>query len=179
MKIAKKILLGILGVIVLVLVIGIFIKKDYSSEREVVINKPLSEVFDYIKFLKNQNNYSVWALRDPNAQMEYHGEDGTVGFVSCWNSTHKHVGVGEQEIKTIVPNQRIDYELRFKKPMESTDYAYMITESVSPNQTKVKWGFNGKMCYPMNLMMPFMNMDKMLGGDLQTGLDNLKMILEK
>lgn len=179
MKIAKKIVLGILGVILLLLVIGIFIKKDYSAEREVVINKPLAEVFTYVKFLKNQNNYSVWSLRDPNAQMEYQGEDGTVGFVSCWHSKDKHVGVGEQEIKGMTPSQRIDYELRFKEPMESTGYAYMSTDSIAPNQTRVKWGFNGKMCYPMNLMLPVMNMDKMLGDDLQTGLDNLKMVLEK
>jgi len=55
----------------------------------------------------------------------------------------------------------------------------MSTEAVGGNQTKVKWGFNGKMPYPMNLMLLVMNMDKMLGDQLQTGLNNLKTILEK
>jgi hypothetical protein len=31
----------------------------------------------------------------------------------------------------------------------------------------------------MNLMLVFMNMDKMLGQDLETGLNNLKRELEK
>jgi hypothetical protein len=55
----------------------------------------------------------------------------------------------------------------------------MITESVSDNQTKVKWGFSGEMKYPMNLMLLFMNMEEMVGKDLATGLQNLKTKLEK
>jgi hypothetical protein len=43
----------------------------------------------------------------------------------------------------------------------------------------VLWGFKGKMPYPMNLMLLCMNMDKMLGKDLGTGLQNLKSTLEK
>jgi hypothetical protein len=54
----------------------------------------------------------------------------------------------------------------------------MITKSLSSNQTKVIWGFNGAMPYPMNLMLPIMDMDEMLGKDLETGLKNLKFNLE-
>jgi hypothetical protein len=55
----------------------------------------------------------------------------------------------------------------------------MVTESISDNQMKVKWSFNNGMKYPMNIMLLAMNMEKMLGDDLQTGLKNLKSILEK
>ncbi len=55
----------------------------------------------------------------------------------------------------------------------------MITESSSENATKVKWGFSGRMDYPMNLMLLFMNMEEMLGKDLDKGLQNLKAVLEK
>ncbi|MEX2593845.1 MAG: hypothetical protein WD426_13810 [Anditalea sp.] len=47
------------------------------------------------------------------------------------------------------------------------------------NQTKVKWGFNGHMNYPMNLMFLFMDFEKMIDDDLETGLYNLKTALEK
>ena len=70
-------------------------------------------------------------------------------------------------------------ELRFIKPFEATDNAYMTTEAINENQTKVKWGFNGKMTYPMNLMLLFMNMEKMLGDYILQGLNNLKTIEEK
>ena len=92
----------------------------------------------------------------------YSGTDGTVGFVSAWESDNKDVGIGEQEIKKITEGERIDFELRFFEPFESTDPAYMTTESVSENQTKVKWGFNGHMDYPMNIMMLFIDFEKMI-----------------
>lgn len=179
MQIVKKILLSLLGIIIILLITALFVKKEYAVEREVTINRPVSDVFNYIKFLQNQKNFSIWAQKDPHAEMEYKGVDATVGFISSWNSKIKDVGVGEQEIRGVVPNQRIDYELRFKKPQECVGQAYMTTDSVSASQTNVKWCFKGKMNYPMNLMLLMMNMDKMLGGDLQTGLDNLKTLLEK
>ncbi len=55
----------------------------------------------------------------------------------------------------------------------------MITEAVSPTETKVKWGFNGHMDYPMNLMIPLMDMEEMIGNDLEKGLTNLKGVLEQ
>ena len=178
MKILKGILFLIIGIVVLVLIVALFVKKEYAVEREISINKPKAEVFNYIKFLKNQDSYSVWAKRDPNMKKEYKGVDGTVGFISAWDSENKEVGKGEQEIKKIAAGERIDFELRFIKPFEATDTAYMTTEPIVDNQTKVKWGFRGKMKYPMNLMLIAMNMDKMLGNDLQTGLVNLKKNLE-
>ena len=179
MKILKYILFGVLGLVALLLIIPVFLKKEYAVVREITINKPKTEVFAYLKLLKNQDNFSVWATKDPNMEKTFKGTDGTVGFVSAWNSKLDDVGVGEQEIIKITEGEKIDYELRFIKPFEAKDHAYMTTEAVSENQTKVKWGFDGKMAYPMNLMLLCMDMDAMLGKDLQTGLNTLKTVLEK
>lgn len=174
MKILKRILFVLLAIVALVLITALFVKKDMHAEREVVINKPKSEVFNYLKYLKNQNEYSKWASMDPAMKKEFRGTDGTVGFVSAWDSENGKVGKGEQEIKGIKEGERIDYELRFIKPWESKATSYITTETVSENQTKVKWGFDSKMAYPMNIMQLFMDMDKMIGDDFSTGLSNLK-----
>jgi hypothetical protein len=179
MKTLKKIVIVIAILIAIPLVIALFVKKDYTVEREITINKPKTEVFDYIKYLKNQDHYSKWAKMDPAMIKTYRGTDGTVGFVAAWESKKDDVGTGEQEIKKITEGEKIDFELRFIKPFESTSLAYMSTEAISDNQTKVKWSFNGHMKYPMNFMMLFMDFDKMIGDDLQTGLNNLKIELEK
>ncbi len=176
--------LKVIGIIILILVavpliVALFVKKQYNVEREVVVNKPKDVVYNYVKFLKNQDNYSAWYKIDPNVKKEYRGTDGAVGFVSAWSSTNKDLGKGEQEIKKIQEGERIDYELRFIEPMESTSNAYMIFESTDSTKTKVKWGFEGKMNYPMNFMMLFMNFDDMIGKDFQSGLNELKNILEK
>lgn len=178
MGILKKLLLFVVAVIAILLIAGLFVEKEYAVEREVVINRPEADVFKYVKMVKNQDNFSVWNKKDPNMKKEFKGNDGEVGFVYAWNSENNEVGKGEQEIVNIVENERIDFKLRFKEPFEAEDDAYFATEAISPKQTKLKWGFKGSMSYPMNLMLLMMDMEKELGGALQTGLDDLKTFLE-
>jgi hypothetical protein len=178
MKTLKKILI-VLGIIIAIpLVVALFMKKEYIVERSTEINRPTGDVFNYVKHLKNHDNFTVWSKMDPDMVKEFRGEDATVGFVSAWDSQKEDVGKGEQEISKITEGQSIETELRFIKPFESKAQSAMITEPAGPNQTKVRWNFQGKMPYPMNFMLLFMNMDDMLGKDLQQGLDNLKKNLE-
>ncbi|ERM80480.1 hypothetical protein P872_12350 [Rhodonellum psychrophilum GCM71 = DSM 17998] len=178
MKILKivAVLFGLM--IAVVLIVGLFSPKDYHILREVIIERPHQEVYDYVKFLKNHDNFSKWASMDPNMKKEYKGTDGTVGFISSWESENKNVGKGEQEIIAIEEGKRIDYQLRFFEPFESSDKAFMTFESLNAYQTKVQWGFDGHMGFPMNTLLLFMNMEKMIKDDFETGLNNLKSILE-
>ncbi|MBL0356844.1 MAG: SRPBCC family protein [Chitinophagaceae bacterium] len=178
MRIVKKILIGVVVLAAALLIIALFVKKDFSAEREITINKSSQEVFNYIRYLKNQDSYSVWAKMDPDMKKTYHGADGAVGFVSAWEG-NSEVGKGEQKITKITDGQRMDFELHFIKPFESISPAYMTTEAISATQTKVKWGMSGKIVYPFNIMGLFMNMDEAIGKDFKTGLDNLKVVLEK
>ena len=178
----KKVLIVLAGLVVLLIAIvavGAFvIPTELKVEREIVINRPTPEVFNYAKMIRNQNEWGPWAKRDPNLKQEFRGTDGTVGFTSHWVSSNGELGEGEQEIKRIEENERVDVELRFKDPMESTNAGYLITEPVGENQTKVKWGFSGAMPRPFNLMSVVMNMDEMIGKDYDEGLANMKRILE-
>ncbi len=179
MLILKRILLILIIIVSVVLIAAYFMPKDYAVEREIVINKPVDSVFNYVRYLKNQNDFSVWANIDPKMKSTYTGSDGNVGAISAWESDVKDVGVGEQEITKITNGKRIDFALRFKEPMNDTAVGFMSTEAVTGNQTKVKWGINGVFPYPMNVMMPMMNMDKMIGKDLEKGLENLKVKMEQ
>ena len=179
----KKIILALVALVVLlvavVAIVSFVTPTDFRVERDVTINKPKAEVFTYIKALKNQNEWGPWAKKDPAMKQDFRGTDGTVGFVSSWSSTKDEVGEGEQEIKKIVDGERVETELRFKKPFESRADAYMITEAAGDNQTKMKWGFTGSMPRPLNLMLVVMDMDKEVGKDFGEGLASLKTILEK
>lgn len=178
MKILKNILLVVVVFFALILLVAAFVPTEFAVERNVEIEKPKTEVFEYTKYLKNQEEFSVWARIDPLMERKFTGEDGKVGFVSAWKSDHPEVGVGEQEITGIDGENRIDYQLRFMVPFESNSDAYMTFSSIDSASTKVAWGFSGEMPYPTNLMLLFVDMEGELGGDLQTGLNNLKGILE-
>jgi uncharacterized protein YndB with AHSA1/START domain len=177
MSIVISILLVIAGLIALLLIIALLTKKDFSLQKEVIINRPKQQVFDYLKLIRNQEKYSVWVMRDPNIKMVYTGVDGTVGFTSSWESNDKHVGVGEQEIKKIADGESMQVEIRFKKPFEDTNQALTTVVAMAPNETKVVNLFYGSNKFPKNIMNLFM--DKLVGGDMQTNLQNMKTNLEK
>lgn len=168
----------ILGIIAALLIAGLFISKDLKATKEITINKPVGEVFNYIKYLKNQHNYSKWARLDPDMKNEYSGTDGQAGFINHWVG-NKKVGEGEQEITAIEEGKALHTNLRFIKPFKSFAKAKMTTEAIDANSTRVSWGFESKMSYPMNIMCLFVNMSETVGKDFSTGLANLKEVMEK
>lgn len=179
MKVLRKVLIVLATIIVLLLVIALFIKKDTTIVRSIIINKPKQEVFDFVKKLKNQELYNKWVMTDPNAKKTYTGIDGTVGCGSSWDSEKKNVGKGEQTITTIAEGERLDIKIHFIKPFDNTANTFMTTETAGEKQTKLTWSFGCKTPYPMNIMHLFVNMDKMLGGDMDESLRNLSVLLEK
>lgn len=168
----------ILGIIALVLFLALIAPKSYLVQREVLINRSLPEVFQYIKLVKNQNDWSPWKQKDPNMKQEYVGTDGEVGFVSKWEG-NKDVGTGEQEIISVDENKRMETQLRFFKPWKSQSVGFFTVDEVAPKQTKVVWGFKGINPIPFNVMMLFFNFEKAVGKDFEDGLSKLKEILEK
>ncbi|AOW09205.1 SRPBCC family protein [Flavobacterium gilvum] len=176
MRILKFIGLGIVGIIALLLLVALFIPNDYTVSVSTTIDKPRKEVFDYVKLVKNQEDYSVWVMQDPNVNMKYEGVDGTTGFKASWDSKDDNVGAGSQQI-TAISEERIDVDLHFERPMKSEAKASTLLESVSENQTKITAEFYGHSSYPMNLMN-FMG-EKYISEAENKNLDNLKKILEK
>ncbi|MFC4097061.1 SRPBCC family protein [Euzebyella saccharophila] len=159
------------------ILLALIAPKTYHVSRSVVIEKPRSEVFSYLRSLKNMDDWSPWVKKDPNMEKKITGTDGEVGAVSYWNG-NKEVGEGEQEITKIIPEERIESELRFLKPFASTSDAYLQIDEVDVTNSKVTWGFSGKNKFPMSIMMLFMSMDKMVGKDFESGLSDLKSKLQ-
>lgn len=166
----------LIGIVILIIILGIIAPKTYDVNRSIVVNKPLAEVYNYLKFIKNQDQWSPWAEKDPNMKKTFTGTDGEVGFVSAWVG-NKDVGSGEQELTGFTENKEVASQLRFLKPWKSTSDAYLRVEEAAEG-TKVIWGFTGYNKFPISIMMLFMNMDKAVGGDFEQGLAKLKNILE-
>lgn len=152
--------------------------KPFTYARSVIVNHPSDKVFAYLKPLKNFQNWNPFVKASHNAQIEYRGTDGQVGFVSAWNGD-RQVGAGEQEITNIVEGRKVEFELRFKKPFKATNTASFATESVGDNQTRVTWSMSGKAPFPMNVIGMFIDCEKMCGTQFEDGLSKLKNLLEK
>ncbi len=174
-----KVLIGLLLLLVLGALVMYLVAKgkptELKIEREITINKPVEEVYEFARFVGNMDKVSVWQSIDPDMKTSTSGTDGSVGFISSWESDHKKVGVGEQEIVNLTPNERVDLKLRFKNPDSEGD-AYLITEAVDSMTTTVKWGFASEFPVPFNLLMP--SIEKEIIENFDQGLQNLKTELE-
>ena len=176
MNIVITILLILAGIIALLLIMALFMKKEHYVNREIIINAPREKVFDFLKLLKNQDKFNKWAKTDQDRKEEFKGTDGTVGFIYSW-SGNKSAGVGEKEIKNIIEGKRIETEIRFVKPMRISAYVIMETESLPGDQTRVNLINGGTLKYPLNIMIPIA--EKNFGKDIDISLSTLKDILEK
>lgn len=176
MTLLKYILFTVITIIVLVLIAASFINSNFQVETKITIDQTKKVVFDYLKYLKNQQQYSKWMQMDDDMETSYQGDDGTAGFVYAWKSEMQEVGEAEQEITNIVEGKKIETEIRFKQPFVSTDQLDMITESTSDGGTKVTFRYNGNMKYPTNLLIPVFK--RKIGNDMKDNLRALKSLLE-
>ncbi|RAV98996.1 SRPBCC family protein [Pseudochryseolinea flava] len=167
------------GFIAFILIVALFVDRHYTITEEVIIQKPNDAVFDFVKQMRNQNQYNKWVMLDPNVRLEYIGADGTEGFICKWESDLKQAGKGQQTIKRVIPGSQVDYDIQFIEPFEGIAAAFLKTNEVGTDTTNVKWSFSSSMKYPMNIMIPIFGMKEMLRKDLALSLNNLKTILEK
>ena len=170
------ILLVLAGIIALLLIIGLFMRKDHYVKREIIINAPRQKVFDFVKLLENQDKFNKHAMAGPDRKREYKGTDGTVGFIYAWQG-NKEAGEGEKEITNIVEGKRVEMEIRFVKPMKTSATIIMDLESLGDNQTRLTWSNAGKLNYPVNLFIPIM--ERVVPKAMDESLTTLKGILEK
>ena len=169
-------LIIIVSIIALLLLAAAIMKKEVSISSEIIINRSQADIFNYIKYLKNQEKYSKWVMLDPNCKILYTGTDGTIGSKAAWNSEVKNVGVGEQEIINITEGVGYEVEIRFEKPFKGTSYAKHTTQPISENQTKFTSTFSSTTPFPMNLMSAMLK--NMLLKDMNETSSNLKKVLE-
>ena len=173
----NTILYILLALVLLLVILALIAPKSYEVSRKITIDKSVSDVYTYLRYLKNHDDWSPWQERDPEMNKKFTGTDGEVGFISAWESDHKQVGSGEQEIVGLDENQEIRTHLRFLKPFKSESDAYIKVTSEGQG-TEVTWGFSGKNKFPMSIFMLFMNMEKAVGPDFEQGLAKLKKVLE-
>ena len=176
MTILLTVVLVLVGIVALLMIAALFIKKEYSFRTEITIRKPLEEVFDYVKHLRNQDDYSKWVMTDPSMKKEFRGRDGTVGFIYAWDG-NKEAGKGEQEIIDIKQGALVDVQIRFERPFKSVARTPIRTERITETETRVTWGMEGRSNYPMNLMTAIVK--GALIRDLDLSLRNLKKNLEE
>ena len=175
MNIFLTIVLVLVAIIALLLILALFMKKEHYVNREIIINAPRQKVYDFLRYLENQEKFNKWAKAGEERIVTHKGTDGTIGYIYAWTGD-KSVGIGEKEITNLVEGERVETEIRFEKPMRITASVIMETTSNGDHQTKVNLINKGILKYPMNLLIPFA--EKNFAKDMDESLVTLKGVLE-
>ena len=170
-----KFLKYLIGIILLIVIVGLFLPATTHVERETLIQAPPQVVFGYINDYRKSNQWSPWFERDPEAKYEYSGPTSGVGSKMHWESEHREVGSGSQEIVESKPYRHIKVALDFGAQGQS-EASWDLTEVESA--TRVVWSLD--MAHGWDLLGRIFGlmMDAMVGPDYEAGLENLKQLAE-
>lgn len=172
----KKILLILLGIVVLLVGAILAQPSSYKVVRTTTINAPQAEVYALINDFHQWDKWSPWAKLDPNMKTTYTGTEKGPGAVYYWIG-NSDVGEGRMTITESVPSDRVVINLEFLKPFESNSITTFLV--VPEGQaTKVTWQMAGESNFMSKAMTLFVSMDKLVGGDFDKGLTQMKAAAE-
>ncbi len=176
MKILKISGLIILALIVLILVAGAFMPKEFHFEGKQNIKSSRDIAWSNVVNLRNHDKWSQWRVLDPNMQIGYTGDDGQVGSKMMWTSEHSEVGNGTQTITGIDGKDRVNFDVDFGGKGSAKSY---LMVSGDTTQCLVTWGLDIQAPYPMNAIMGMMMKKEMMDDMFTKGLGMLKDVCEK
>jgi hypothetical protein len=172
----KKILIGVAAAIVLFLIVVAFQPGEFRVERSTSIHAPASVVFSQVNDFHKWEAWSPWAKMDPAAKNTFDGPASGKGAMFSWAGNDK-VGEGSMTILDSTPDSLIRIKLEFIKPfpgISTTEYTF----KQEGENTAVKWAMFGPKNFISKAFCMFMDMDKMVGGDFEKGLAQMKTVGE-
>ncbi len=176
MKILKVGALIVIAAVVLVLVAALHKPDTLVVSRSIAVKAPPEKIAGFVDDFHNWGTWSPWEKKDPNMRRTFGGAAAGKGAVYEWDGSGD-VGKGRIEITDVTP-ARITMDLHFIKPFEGRDVATFAFEPQG-DATRVTWTMSGPAILLTKVMEVFLDMDKMIGSDFETGLANLKAAAER
>ena len=174
MKVLKGLFLGIIGLIVVLAIVGLFLPSSARVERSIVIDRPASLIFPVLNSFERFNEWSPWYGLDPTAEYSYSGPSSGVGARMDWKG-NEAVGVGTQTITASEPDSRIATDLDFGEMGVAKVELKLTPEGQG---TRVTWGFQTDFGYDLVGRYFGLLMDRFVGADYEKGLAQLKALVE-
>jgi uncharacterized protein YndB with AHSA1/START domain len=175
MRVALRIIIGLLLSIAVLLAVGFLLPRKYSVERSVEIAAPPAKIFPFIEDPREWTKWTVWHQRDPQMKLTYRGPEKGQGAGWSWDS--KTEGKGSMEFTRIEAPRLLEYSLTFPEFNMSSTGKLELTPAGS--NTRVSWTNAGDLGgNPISRYFGLV-MDSMVGKDFRAGLENLKSLAEK
>src|ERR1700730_8676227 len=165
--------------IAIVLVLAAAKPGTFSVRRATAVKAPPEKIFSLINDFHQWGTWSPYENKDPAMKRNYSGAESGKGAVYAWDG-NKNVGSGRMEILDASSPSKITIKLDFFKPFEGHNTAeFTFVPEREAAATNVIWVMQGPSSFMSKVMQVFMDLDKMIGRDFETGLANLKTLTEK
>jgi uncharacterized protein YndB with AHSA1/START domain len=174
-------MLKVFGIVIVVLIAAVLIlaatgPDTFRVQRAASIKAPPERIFSLINDFHRWDAWSPWEKKDPAMKRTFGAATSGKGAVYAWDG-NKDVGQGRMEIAESAPPSRVAIKLDFVKPFEAHN---LVEFRLQPNgdATDVTWTMQGDTPYFAKIIHLFIDMDRMVGKDFESGLANLKAAAE-
>jgi hypothetical protein len=172
-----KILILVAALIVAVLIFAATKPNTFRIERSIIIHVPADKIFPLINDLRAWESWEPEDRKDATMQKAFSGPASGPGATAEWDSKGQS-GKGSLRITDSVPNRRVAVKVDFVRPFEAHNLNEFRLEP-DAGGTKVTWSIQASNLYAMKLVGVFFNIQREFGRHVESGLNNLKSVVEK
>lgn len=173
----KKIALGVVAILLIILAMAAMKPDTYSVRRSITIKAPPEKIAALITDFRQWGAWSPWEKLDPAMKRTFSGAPSGKGAIYEWVG-NKDVGRGRMEIVDASTPAKTVVKLVFYEPFESHNTTE-FTLAPQDGSTTVTWDMTGPMLFISKVISVFASMDTMIGTDFEKGLASMKAAAEK
>jgi len=169
----KKILIGLVVIIVILVVVGFLLPTEYEVNRYIVIDAKPSKIHDLVGDLKRWEDWMTWKDEDPSIEITFGKKTTGVGARQTWTGKE---GVGEIVFTSSDSKRGVEYDMSFEQG-RYTSLGSILYEEMGKS-TRVTWTMKGD--WPMPVVGGYMVLifTPMIGKSFEESLGNLKSRIE-
>ena len=172
----KKILFALALIVVVFAIVVATRPAGFQVTRSATIAAPAAVVFGQVNDFHKWDAWSPWAKLDPAMKQTHEGSPAGTGAIYSW-AGNSQVGEGRMTLMESRADELITIKLEFLKPFAAVNTTGFHFTPEGP-KTTVTWSMTGTNGFMAKAMCMFMSMDKMVGGDFEKGLAQLKSVAE-
>lgn len=145
----------------------------YKVDRSLIINAPITQVYNTVVDFKTWPEWSPWLMHEPETEIVYSDHHQQAGGHYSWDG--KLVGAGKLTHQQLIANQSIKQKIEFIRPFKSICSVGWSFKEVN-GQTEVHWTMQGSMPFLFRFMtkktVDMISKDYDLGLNLLNGFVN-------
>jgi hypothetical protein len=173
----KLVVLTVIVLLAAVLLIAARRPDSFRVQRKLRIKAAPEKIFPFINDLRIWGAWSPYEKLDPAMRRTFSGAAGGRGAVYEWQGNHR-AGTGRLEIIDATEPSRVILELDMLSPCQGSNLVE-FTLQPEDDATEVNWEMDGPMSFFGKLVSVFVDMDKLIGRQFESGLANLRALAEQ